>query len=75
MVIDLQPAVTPSAVSPRAQFRRPSVAKRVAVTILRSIGIFVPVFVIIAFITFSLREISGLSPAYLQAGTTPRQNS
>ncbi|KAB2582571.1 ABC transporter permease [Rhodococcus erythropolis] len=68
MVIDLQPAVTPSAVSPRAQFRRPSVAKRVAVTILRSIGIFVPVFVIATFITFSLREISGLSPAYLQAG-------
>jgi len=68
MVIDLHSVVTPSAVSPRAPFRRPSVAKRVAVTILRSVGIFVPVFVIATFITFSLREISGLSPAYLQAG-------
>ncbi|RZL88540.1 MAG: ABC transporter permease, partial [Variovorax sp.] len=63
------PPVAPDATPRRnAPLRRSSTAKRVAVTILRSFGIFVPVFVIATFITFSLREISGLSPAYLQAG-------
>lgn len=43
-------------------------AGRVLATVARSIAIFVPVFVLGTFITFSLRAISGLSPAHIQLG-------
>ena len=36
--------------------------------LLRPLGVFIPVFILGTFITFLLREMSGLSPAYLQAG-------
>src|SRR5690625_1019551 len=36
--------------------------------LLRPLGVFIPVFILGTFITFLLRDISGLSPAYLQAG-------
>ncbi|MGW6032070.1 ABC transporter permease [Gordonia terrae] len=61
-------ASTPSSAGPRRRRSRASTARRVGVTLLRSIGIFIPVFIIATFITFSLQAVSGLSPAYLQAG-------
>jgi peptide/nickel transport system permease protein len=42
--------------------------RRVLATVARSAAIFVPVFVVATFATFSLRAISGLSPARLQLG-------
>lgn len=45
-----------------------SIVKGTVLTLLRSVGIFVPVFIIATFATFSLQAVSGLSPAYLQAG-------
>lgn len=79
MAIDLAPAPgigNPGglgAPQPRQPFGRPrSVATqrlgRVAVAILRPISVFVPVFLLGTFVTFALRHISGLSPAYLQVG-------
>lgn len=42
--------------------------KRYSLLILRPLGVFIPVFILGTFITFLLRDLSGLSPAYLQAG-------
>lgn len=36
--------------------------------VLKPLSVFIPVFLLGTFVTFLLREISGLSPAYLQAG-------
>src|SRR3954462_8801769 len=41
---------------------------RVLVTLGRSVGIFVPVFLVATFVTFALRSLSGLSPARIQLG-------
>ena len=69
--------MTASALGPMAvPARRPGVtavrARRVAgrtlATLARSVAIFVPVFLVATFVTFALREISGLSPARLQLG-------
>ncbi|SNQ48941.1 ABC-type transporter, integral membrane subunit [Frankia canadensis] len=43
-------------------------AGRVLAALARSIAIVVPVFVVATFITFSLRSLSGLSPAHIQLG-------
>jgi peptide/nickel transport system permease protein len=43
-------------------------AGRTLVTLARSIGIFVPVFLVATFVTFALRALSGLSPARIQLG-------
>jgi peptide/nickel transport system permease protein len=40
----------------------------VAVTLVRSVAIFVPVFFVATFVTFALRAMSGLSPARIQLG-------
>jgi peptide/nickel transport system permease protein len=36
--------------------------------VLRSVGVFVPVFLVGTFVTFALQDLSGLSPAHLQLG-------
>ncbi|NEW71598.1 ABC transporter permease [Streptomyces rhizosphaericus] len=41
---------------------------RVLVTLVRSVAIFVPVFLVATFVTFALRSLSGLSPARIQLG-------
>ncbi|MFD7971116.1 ABC transporter permease [Streptomyces clavifer] len=41
---------------------------RILGVIARSIGIFVPVFLVATFVTFALRSLSGLSPARIQLG-------
>ncbi|MFJ8789841.1 ABC transporter permease [Streptomyces sp. NPDC102462] len=41
---------------------------RVLATVARSVGIFVPVFLVATFVTFALRSLSGLSPARIQLG-------
>jgi peptide/nickel transport system permease protein len=41
---------------------------RIAVTLARSVAIFVPVFFVATFVTFALRSLSGLSPARIQLG-------
>ncbi|MGW5655572.1 ABC transporter permease [Streptomyces humi] len=41
---------------------------RILATLARSIGIFVPVFLVATFVTFALRSLSGLSPARIQLG-------
>jgi peptide/nickel transport system permease protein len=41
---------------------------RILVTLARSVGIFVPVFLVATFVTFALRAISGLTPAQMQLG-------
>jgi peptide/nickel transport system permease protein len=41
---------------------------RTLVTAVRSAGVFVPVFLVATFVTFSLRAVSGLSPARIQLG-------
>ncbi|WOF23494.1 ABC transporter permease [Microbacterium betulae] len=48
---------------------------RVGRTVLRLVGVFVPVFLLGTFATFLLGNLSGLSPAYLQLGesATPEQ--
>ncbi|MGW0683839.1 ABC transporter permease [Streptomyces sp. NPDC002754] len=43
---------------------------RVLATAGRSVGIFIPVFVVATFVTFALRSMSGLSPARMQLGET-----
>jgi len=43
-------------------------ARRVALSILKPLGIFVPVFLLGTFFTFLLGNLSGLSPAYVQLG-------
>ncbi|WP_405495499.1 ABC transporter permease [Streptomyces sp. NBC_00096] len=43
-------------------------AVRVAAALARSAAIFVPVFLVATFVTFSLRSMSGLSPARIQLG-------
>jgi peptide/nickel transport system permease protein len=43
-------------------------AGRAAVILGRSVAIFVPVFLLATFVTFALRQISGLSPASIQLG-------
>lgn len=43
-------------------------AGRVLATVARSVAIFVPVFLVATFVTFSLRSMSGLSPARIQLG-------
>ncbi|MFF3213034.1 ABC transporter permease [Streptomyces sp. NPDC002886] len=61
---------------PTAAARRPGVATarvrhtvgRVLATLARSVAIFVPVFLVATFVTFSLRSMSGLSPARIQLG-------
>lgn len=65
--IDAQPAtaaVTPTSIAPPSSGR----LKRYALLLLRPLGTFLPVFILGTFITFLLRDLSGLSPAYLQAG-------
>ena len=42
--------------------------RRLLTTLARSVGIFVPVFLVATFVTFALRSLSGLSPARLQLG-------
>jgi peptide/nickel transport system permease protein len=83
MVIDIAPvdvatahvAATPFLIPPphrppvdehRAVLRRR--ARRVFLAIARPISVFVPVFILGTFVTFWLRELSGLSPAYLILG-------
>ncbi|MFD5143727.1 ABC transporter permease [Streptomyces sp. NPDC058401] len=59
-----------------AAARRPGVAAarvrhtagRVLAALARSVAIFVPVFLVATFVTFSLRSMSGLSPARIQLG-------
>ncbi|GAB7002656.1 ABC transporter permease [Nocardioides sp. AN3] len=41
---------------------------RILVTLLRSVLIFAPVFLVATFVTFALRSLSGLSPARIQLG-------
>ncbi|MFI0239846.1 ABC transporter permease [Streptomyces sp. NPDC016845] len=41
---------------------------RVAVSLGRSVALFVPVFLVATFVTFALRSLSGLSPARIQLG-------
>ncbi|MGF7233709.1 MAG: ABC transporter permease [Frankia sp.] len=61
---------------PLVSDRRPGVvaarvrraAGRTLVTLARSVAIFVPVFLVATFLTFSLRALSGLSPARIQLG-------
>ncbi|GAA0246900.1 ABC transporter permease [Cryptosporangium japonicum] len=43
-------------------------ASRVLLTVARSLAIFVPVFLVATFVTFTLRALSGLSPAHTQLG-------
>ncbi|MER6518430.1 ABC transporter permease [Streptomyces sp. NPDC001553] len=43
-------------------------AVRVLAAVARSVAIFVPVFLVATFVTFSLRSMSGLSPARIQLG-------
>ncbi len=43
-------------------------ARRLAMTVLRPVAVFVPVFLFATFITFLLGAITGLSPAYVQLG-------
>ncbi|SOD72570.1 peptide/nickel transport system permease protein [Jatrophihabitans sp. GAS493] len=43
-------------------------SSRTLITLLRSVAIFVPVFLVATFITFGLRSLSGLSPARIQLG-------
>ncbi|WUX86081.1 ABC transporter permease [Streptomyces sp. NBC_01426] len=43
-------------------------AVRVLTAVARSVAIFVPVFLVATFVTFSLRSMSGLSPARIQLG-------
>ncbi|MGW4732951.1 ABC transporter permease [Streptomyces shenzhenensis] len=62
--------------APATPARRPGAAAirarhglgRVLTTVARSIGIFVPVFLVATFVTFALRSLSGLSPARIQLG-------
>ncbi|BCY08123.1 ABC transporter permease [Actinoplanes sp. L3-i22] len=42
--------------------------RRLLTGLLRSIAIFVPVFLVATFVTFALRALSGLTPAHLQLG-------
>src|SRR3954454_12844368 len=49
-------------------FRARRAGGRVAVTLVRSVAIFVPVFFVATFVTFGLRAMSGLSPARIQLG-------
>lgn len=42
--------------------------RRLLATLARSVGIFIPVFLVATFVTFALRSLSGLSPARLQLG-------
>jgi len=42
--------------------------RRAAGVLVRSVAIFVPVFLVASFVTFALRSLSGLSPANLQLG-------
>jgi peptide/nickel transport system permease protein len=51
-----------------ATARARRVAGRTAAIAARSVAIFVPVFVVATFVTFSLRALSGLSPARIQLG-------
>lgn len=44
------------------------IAGRTGAVLLRSIAVFVPVFLLATFITFELRALSGLSPAQIQLG-------
>lgn len=44
------------------------VLARSAVTVVRSVLVFVPVFLVATFVTFGLRSLSGLSPARIQLG-------
>jgi peptide/nickel transport system permease protein len=48
---------------------------RAAAVLGRSIGIFVPVFLVATFVTFALRALSGLSPAHLQLGESATAES
>ncbi len=65
-----------AATYPFVSGRRPGVvaarvrraAGRTLATLARSVAIFVPVFLVATFVTFSLRALSGLSPARLQLG-------
>jgi len=43
-------------------------AKRIALGVLKPLGVFVPVLLIATFVTFLLRHISGLSPAHVKLG-------
>lgn len=44
------------------------VVTRLTVTVVRSVLVFVPVFLVATFVTFALRSLSGLSPARIQLG-------
>ncbi|MCU1692345.1 MAG: putative dipeptide transport protein of the superfamily, rane component [Frankiales bacterium] len=48
------------------QLRR--AARRTALVVARSVAVLVPVFLLATFVTFALRDVSGLSPATLQLG-------
>ncbi|MCW2498192.1 ABC transporter permease [Jatrophihabitans sp.] len=64
-------AYAPQFVSSRhaiAAIRVRRAAGRTLITVARSIGIFVPVFIVATFVTFALRAVSGLSPARIQLG-------
>ncbi|MBB5866938.1 peptide/nickel transport system permease protein [Allocatelliglobosispora scoriae] len=56
-----------------ARIRR--AAGRTAAVAARSIGIFVPVFLVATFVTFALRSLSGLSPAQVQLGESATPES
>lgn len=43
-------------------------AARTLVTVVKSVAIVVPVFLLATFVTFALRSLSGLSPAHIQLG-------
>jgi peptide/nickel transport system permease protein len=64
-------AYAPSFVSSRRAItviRARRAVGRTLITIARSIAIFVPVFLLATFVTFTLRAVSGLSPARIQLG-------
>jgi peptide/nickel transport system permease protein len=64
-------AYAPTLVSSRAEVAGIRVRRavgRTLITVARSVGIFVPVFLVATFVTFELRALSGLTPARIQLG-------
>lgn len=66
-ILSAAPA-SPSVTALKTPLPSNSRISRYVLLIMRPLGVFIPVFILGTFITFLLRDLSGLSPAYLQAG-------
>ncbi len=67
-VLENRLLVLPARRSSDLAVRAGRVLGRILLTLVQSVAIFVPVFLVATFVTFALRAISGLSPARLSLG-------